>query len=347
MNAIIGFSELLGRHGLSSEDKNTYLGIIKSSSNSLLNLINDIIDLSKIEVEKIEIVKLNFNTSKVLEELYQSYSSNNKNLKIVFDNKTLNQDFQIYSDPLRLKQVLINLLENAVKFTESGTINFGFNIERNKVIFYVKDSGIGIPKDKLNVIFERFRKLDENNSKLYRGTGLGLTISKKLIQLLGGEMWVESQFGVGSTFYFSLPHFGEYTSNNSIDIEKEGQLPYWKNKSVLIVEDEEYNFLFLERLLIQTSITIYKAKNGIEAIEQFKAHKDLNLILMDIKMPDMDGITATKIIKQLNNKIPIIAQTAFAMKGDDEDLITAGCDDYISKPINTDVLFKKIARYIS
>ncbi len=344
MNAIIGFSELLGRQDLSAEDKNTYLGIIKSSSNSLLNLINDIIDLSKIEVEKIEIVKLNFSVHKILEELYQSYSSNSRGLEIVFDNKSEKQDIQIYSDPLRLKQVFINLLENAVKFTESGTINIGFSkTERFKLLFYVKDTGIGIPKDKLNVIFERFRKLDENNSKLYRGTGLGLTISKKLVQLLGGEMWVESEFGNGSVFYFSLPHFGEIAYENIIANEKEELFPNWMNKSVLIAEDEDYNFLFLERLLKQTNLTIYRAKNGIEAIEQFKAHENLNLILMDIKMPEMDGITATKIIKQLNKQIPIIAQTAFAMKGDDEDLLSAGCDDYISKPINIGDLINKIS----
>jgi len=352
MNAIIGFSDLMGRPDLSEKDKESYLSIIKSSSNSLLNLINDIIDLSKIEVEKIDIIKLNFNINKTFLELYSTYASRVKDLEIVYDNISDSQIFNIYSDPLRLKQVMINLLENAVKFTDKGKIVFGFTKnESSKLLFYVKDSGIGIPKDKLNVIFDRFRKLEDNNSKIYRGTGLGLTISKKLIQLLGGDMWVESELGTGSTFYFYLPHFSDKNVLETVDyknnIKIEKVQHNWKNKSILLVEDEDFNFLFIEKLLDPTSVEIFRAKTGFEAIEQVKNQSDIKLILMDIKLPEMDGITATKEIKRLKPLIPIIAQTAFAMKGDEEDFISAGCDDYISKPINADLLIEKISFYLS
>ncbi len=352
MNAIIGFADLLGRNDLNERDKDSYLSIIKSSSNSLLNLINDIIDLSKIEVEKIDILKLNFNINNILLELYSTYTANNKGLEIVYDNISDSQITNVYSDPMRLKQVMINLLENAVKFTESGKIVFGFKKDdRSQLLFYVKDTGIGIPKDKLNVIFDRFRKLEDNNSKLYRGTGLGLTISKKLIQLLGGDMWVESELGIGSTFFFYLPHLADKNSidvnDERFDLKSKKLTPDWKNKSILVVEDEDYNFLFIEKLLNPTSVEIFRARTGVEAIDQVKAQSQIHLILMDIKLPIMDGITATKEIKRIKPEIPIIAQTAFAMKGDDEDFMSAGCDDYIAKPINADLLFKKISSYIS
>jgi len=351
MNAIIGFADLLGRTDLEQRDKDSYLSIIKSSSNSLLNLINDIIDLSKIEVEKIDIIKLNFDINKILLELFATYSSATRNVEIVYDNFSDIKFTNVYSDPLRLKQVMINLLENAVKFTEKGKITFGFKKnDSSQLLFYVKDSGIGIPKDKLTIIFDRFRKLEDNNSKLYRGTGLGLTISKKLIQLLGGDMWVESELGIGSTFFFYLPHLADKNNievkENKFDFGAKREIPDWKKKSILIVEDEDYNFLFLEKLLFPTSAEIFRAKTGVEAIDQVKAQPQIHLILMDIKLPVMDGLTATKEIKRIKPTIPIIAQTAFAMKGDNEDFMDAGCDDYISKPINADLLFKKMSLFI-
>ncbi len=352
MNAIMGFADLLGRESITQSDKDSYISIIKNSSNTLLNLINDIIDLSKIEVGQITMNKIDFNINQIMLELYSTYSSMaKKNIQLNFKNADENFPTNIHSDPFRFKQVMINLLDNAFKFTEKGGITFGFNRSDDlNIVFFVKDTGIGIPVDKQDIIFDRFRKLEEASVKLYRGTGLGLTISKKLIQLLDGDLWLESEIGKGSTFYFKLPYAREVSLNiqsHTGEKELDKNLPTWNNKTILIVEDEEMNFLFLEKLLIPTAITILKATTGKEAIMLVKQYPKVDLVLMDIKLPEMDGIAATKAIKQINNKIPIIAQTAFAMKGDREEFIEAGCDDYLSKPIKVELLIKKISFYLT
>jgi len=350
MNAIIGFADLLEQDDISDIDKNEYLNIIKKSGNNLLNLIDDIIDLSKIEVEKIDIIKQKFDVNKVLQTLLTTYLRKKQScLKVVFDNNKENiEKLIINTDPFRFKQVLNNLINNSLKFTESGKISFGYKIKENIILFYVKDTGIGISSNKQKVIFDRFRKIEDNNAKIYRGTGLGLTISKKLIELLGGKIWVESKLGKGAAFYFTLP----FNENIGYKFEKENKMinrinnTNWENKLVLIVEDEDLNYLFLEKLLAQSKIKIIRAKTGIEAIEYIKNIKSINIILMDIKLPEMDGVAATKAIKKISPKIPIIAQTAFAMKGDKDEFIEAGCDDYIAKPINAQKLVDKMSRFI-
>jgi CheY-like chemotaxis protein len=353
MNAIVGFAELLGNRTLSQPEKDTFLAIIKSSSKTLLNIINDIIDLSKIEVGQINLGKIDFNVNQLMLELCSSYSTIvKKNVELVFDN--INEPLQtnLNSDPYRLKQVLSNLLDNANKFTETGSITFGFKVKDEKVLlFYVKDTGIGIPEDKLEIIFNRFSKIETDSLKLYGGTGLGLTISKKLVELLDGELWVESELGKGSTFYFTLPikllikSVPIQSEKNKTELYKE--LPDWTGKTILIVEDEEMNYIFLTNLLKPSNVNIVRAQTGKESVEFISNNVQIDLILMDIKLPEMDGITATQKIKQLNSHIPIIAQTAFAMKGDKEDIINAGCDDYVAKPIQLNELLKKLSFYLS
>jgi PAS domain S-box-containing protein len=352
MNAIVGFADLLGRAELKDEERETYIKIIKSSSNSLLGLINDIIDLSKIEVERININKIEFSLQTVLLELYSSYSSETEeNVQLIFDNQDETDSIRLTTDPLRFKQVFTNLIDNALKFTDKGTVNFGYSIKsKSKIQFYVKDTGIGIPKSKQEIIFDRFRKLEEDSSKLYRGTGLGLTISKKLIELLGGRIWLESEQNQGATFYFDLPLNKNFKSEKK---EKESLAPItiedidWKKNTVLIVEDEDLNYLFLEKLLKPTKIKIHRAQTGIEAIQLSKDKSGIDIILMDIKLPELDGIEATKEIKKIHPEIPIIAQTAFAMKGDEEKFMEAGCDDYISKPLKAEKLLNKLNHYLS
>ncbi|MDF1550149.1 MAG: ATP-binding protein, partial [Bacteroidales bacterium] len=352
MNAIVGFADLLGRDSLSPEERETYVKIIKGSSNSLLGLINDIIDLSKIEVEKISINRTDFNINQVMQELFSSYKNiRQTDVEIIFDNLNDKNLTNITSDPLRFKQVFTNLIDNAIKFTEKGKINFGFKKkDQLQLLFYVSDTGIGIPQNKQQIIFDRFRKLEDSGSKLYRGTGLGLTISKKLIQLLGGDMWVESEPGKGSKFYFTLPYHKEIVLNSE---EKENSDPFdfseldLKDKTILIVEDEDLNYLFLEKLLKSSNATIYRAFTGLEAVKIIEEDKKVDLILMDIKLPVMDGIEATKEIKIKNPGIPILAQTAFAMKGDQERFMKAGCDDYIAKPIKVENLFRKLNFYLN
>lgn len=353
MNAIIGFVDLLARDNISPSDKNAYINIIKNSSNTLLNLINDIIDISKIEVGQISLNKVDFNLNQVMLDLYNTYSVKvREKLEFSFENAQEIYSSNIHSDPLRFKQIMVNLLDNAFKFTEIGTIKFGFKRTDNfKFLFYVKDTGIGIPQNKHEIIFDRFMKLDEGSQKLYRGTGLGLTISKRLVQLLDGNIWLESEPGKGSAFYFTLPNAREIDTAKAeyllMDNRLNDSTPDWKSKTILIVEDEEMNLLFLKKLLESSQVNILECRTGKEAVEQVQKNSEIDLILMDIKLPEMDGITATRIIKSIHKDIPIIAQTAFAMKGDMEEFIEAGCNDYISKPIRLETLIKKIEFYFS
>ena len=351
MNAIIGFADLLEQDNISDSERNEYLGIIKRSGTNLLVLIDDIIDLSKIEVEKIEIVKQKFDVNKVLQTiLITSLKKKPTCIEINFENNKNNiEELIVNSDPFRFKQVLNNLINNALKFTEAGTISFGYKIENNNILtFYVKDTGIGISTDKQEIIFDRFRKIEDSNAKLYRGTGLGLTISKKLIELLNGKIWVNSELGKGSTFYFTLPFKNEnkIISRKQNKMTKKSIKAIWENNLVLIVEDEDLNYLYLEKLLKFTKIKIVRAKTGIEAVEYIKNNKNTDIILMDIKLPEMDGVTATKEIRKISSEIPIIAQTAFAMKGDKDEFIEAGCNDYISKPINAEKLIELMSKLI-
>jgi PAS domain S-box-containing protein len=351
MNAIIGFADLLARPQLTDEERQNYSKIVQKSGNNLLNIINDIIDLSKIEIGHINIQNINFKAKNLMVELYSTYSSLiNKEILLICDNLSEQDGPTLYSDPLRIKQIMVNLIDNAIKFTQKGSIIFGYTSKENELVFYVKDTGIGIPKDKRELIFERFRKLDNDPHKYHRGTGLGLTITKKLAELLNGRLWIESELGKGSSFYFSIPVKNEpeiapyppFDSNYrkslaGIDLS---------HKTILIVEDQENNFLLLENLLKPSNVNILKAHSGKESVSIIKDNTPVNLILMDIRMPDMDGVTACKLIKTIKPEIPVIAQTAFAMKGDEDNFLEQGFDDYIPKPIKTEELFRKVLYYI-
>ncbi len=350
MNAIIGFADLLSQQGITDAERNEYVKIIKESSVSLLELIDDIIDLSKIEVEKVKIEKTDFEIKQIMLDLFHKFNKQKPGcIELIYDNNNKDDQIFINTDPNRFKQIMNNLLDNALKFTESGFINFGFELKDKFIQFYVKDTGIGIPKDKQEIIFERFRKIEDNSNKFYRGTGLGLTISKKLCNLLGGDMWLESEKEKGATFFFTLPlsvkkiqKHNKPDKEKNIDIEKLN----WKKYKLLIVEDEDLNYLFLKKLLETTQIEIYWAKTGYQAIDFVKENKIIDLILMDIKLPELDGLKATEEIKKIRPQIPIIAQTAYAMKGDRENILKAGCDDYVAKPIKVQELINKIRQFI-
>jgi len=240
-----------------------------------------------------------------------------------------------------------NLIDNAIKFTDKGFIEFGYNIiDENAIQFYVKDSGIGLPPDKLSIIFERFRQAEESSTKEYGGTGLGLTISRRLVELLGGSIWVESVIKEGSTFYFTLPFKianGSLKRNpfyNSISKHN------FEGKVILVAEDETSNFELVKATLSKTNAKILWVKNGTEAIDECKNNKNIDLVLMDIRMPIMNGYEATKRIKKFRPDIPIVSLTAYAMADDMEKSLEAGCDDYISKPIKPQGLIDKISLYL-
>ncbi len=345
MNAIIGFSDLLKERDVSISERNEYISNISNSSNSLLHLIDDIIDIAKIEANQLNINVERCYINAIFNELLVSFKNlkqrqNKDDVQIVANMPIRNYDFAIYSDPYRVRQILKNLINNALKFTDKGRIEFGYHIENERsetIIFYVKDSGIGIPKDKIDVIFDRFRKLNENRTRLYGGTGLGLTITKRLVELLDGKIWVESEINVGSSFYFSLPFRLAESSTTVFDYSTNQTNSFdWSDKTILIAEDDDMNYNYLLKIFARTKANIIRANNGKEAYDVMKKPEssDINLVLMDIQMPIMDGYESTTEIRKINRRTPIIAQTAFAMSGDRQKCLEVGCNEYISKPFN-------------
>jgi len=355
LNSIIGFSDLLAISEPPQKQKQEYLSYIKNSGNLLLELVNDIIDLAKIEADQMKINKTKFKINDLLLELFEYFDEyrllqERHDLKLILNQQNFNYNYVVNTDKLRLKQILSNLIGNAIKFTSTGFVEFGFVISEDiQFEFFVKDSGIGIPKDKQSLIFERFAQLEETSTKKYKGTGLGLSISKRITELLGGNMWVESIENKGSTFYFTIPIVDEEKyciipiANNKLDKCKFN----WQNKVILIVEDEIVNFSYLEEVLQKTQAQIIWAKNGKEAIELCKTNNLIDLVLMDIKMPLINGYEATVEIKKFRKDLPIIAQTALAMHGEKEKSLIAGCNDYITKPIKQDTLLEVINQFIN
>ncbi len=354
MNAILGFSELLEDPELDEETKQQYLQYINLSGKSLLNLINDIIFVAKIEAGILEIQPLAFQLNTLLQEIYSIYlvdkqTQTKDNLKLEMHLGIQDEDPEIITDPERLKQIFINLLSNAFKFTTQGYIRFGYDVSpENWLTFFVEDTGIGIPQNKQDLIFERFGQAENSLLSKSKGTGLGLTISKNLTELMGGKMWINSAAGKGSTFYFTIP-FVKADKNISSPVKEKAAKTYdsnFSNKTILIVEDEDLNTIFLKQVLVPLHANLEWAVNGADAVEKFRKNNKIDLILMDIKMKVMDGMEAAKQIKAINPNIPIIAQTAFAMADEEQYCRTHGFDDYIKKPISITELKEKISRWL-
>ena len=352
MNGIIGFSELLKDDTITPDVKNEYIGYINSCSSSLINLIDEIIDISKIEAKQIKINKSEFLLDNLLNELLgfieEEKRRKDKNQINIVLNKEL-ENLHIYTDSNRLRQIFSNLLGNALKFTKSGSIEFGYLLQSKKnILFYVKDTGIGIPLEKQSLIFDRFKQLDEYNEKIERGAGLGLAISRSLVELLGGKIWIESTMGMGSTFYFTIPYVTNSVVNEPIiDTSISSFDNIWENKLILIAEDDDINFMFIKEALKKTGCNIIRAVNGEEAIDFFRKRKIIDLILLDIQMPKKNGIEVLKYIRNTNKEIPIIVQTAYAMADEKTKCTEAGSNDYFSKPLHINKLMTAIEKYLN
>ena len=338
MNGILGFAELLKNPNLSGTEQQEYLRIIEKSGMRMLNIINDIIDISKIEsgLMQLDIKEINFNEQ--LEYIYTFFKPEVEIKGITFlYNKTLPSKIAILkTDGEKLFAILTNLVKNAIKYSNNGTIEIGYLKKDAKIEFYVKDTGIGIPKNRQAAIFERFIQADITDKMAHQGAGLGLSITKAYVEMLDGKIWVESEENKGSTFYFTLPYttdLKEKVMNKKNDFIEETASPHAKYK-ILIVEDEIYSQVLLSKYLNDISKEISIAKDGFEAIEICRKHPDIDLILMDILMPNMNGYEATKEIRKFNSDVIIIAQTAYGLSGDRQKSIEAGCNDYIAKPIN-------------
>jgi PAS domain S-box-containing protein len=352
MNGLIGFSDRLKRDNLNDEQKNHYINIIQNSAKSLLNLINDIIDISKIEAGQLSVIKEPCLPGKLLHELKDTFKViklQKKKHNINFElNIPPDQEYiEFKTDYNRLKQVLINLLDNSLKFTEIGTIQFGYEIIENRIKFFVKDEGIGISEKDLNNIFNRFQQASISKDMINEGTGLGLSISKGIIELLGGEINVSSTLGKGSTFEFYLPYKKLMTEHKTNIEESEANLDIFSGKSILIAEDDLISQDLYQATFSETSATMFYAYNGKEAVDIIAKNPDIDIILMDIRMPIMDGIEAAKIILKQNPKIKIIAQTAHAMINDKNRFMEIGFVDHFPKPIDMDDLLIRLAKYLS
>jgi len=353
MNAIIGFSEMLKDPDLTMDEREEFISIINANSESLLKLIEDIVDIAKIESGYINLQKSDFNLHKMSLELQKSIKEIKKqnrkqNIKLINLNENDLVEDIIITDQNRLRQVLVNLLTNAVIFTNSGFIRFGFRIseDKTKVIFLVQDTGIGIPKEKQEIIFEPFRKASEDDKQLYPGTGLGLYITKTLVKLLEGEIWMDSIPGVGSNFHFSIPYQRSIANLTLKVAEPVQSLVNIAGVKILIAEDIESNYLLIKSMLKSHNVQLVWVKNGIEAVDFFLNNNTADLILMDIGMPLMNGYEATRQIKLIRSEIPIIMQTAHAMTGQKEKCLDFGANDYIAKPIKQSDLVEKINQLI-
>lgn len=354
MNGIIGFTELLRSKHLSQEERKIYLDYINISTNQLLSIFNNLVEISLIESDQLEMRYSECDLDIIMRQLYMNYENERKlkakeHLTLHYSSPEKNIENNIITDPGRLQQVLSNLISNALKFTVKGTITFGYTLQDDNLLFFVKDTGIGIPEDKFSLIFDHFRQADESTTRLYGGIGLGLPISKGIVEQLGGKIWVTSTLHAGSEFYFTIPYRVAVTpvkkelDDTRLSVISKNDL---KGKTVLVAEDADSNYLFIEVLLLKTNAKVIRAINGNEAVKYCRKNKDIDIVLMDLYMPVVSGIEASIQIKSFRPDLPIIALTAYVLENDRERSLEAGCDDYLPKPIDINELFEKLKRYL-
>ena len=349
MNGILGFSQLIKNDKLPEKQRNEFIDIINSKGNQLLQIINDIIDISKIESNQIKLYYSDFSLNKMFDELYNSFRTETSevvksNIDFVVKKELPDEAAFIRSDKTRIIQILYNLLSNAFKYSNEGRVELGYIVKNSEIEFYVKDTGIGIKEEDKDIIFDRFTQADGSMRRLYGGTGLGLSISKGLVNLLGGEIGVESNNGKGSRFYFTVPY--KFVSK-VLDVQPDEKIKKlsWSNKNILVVEDDTISFEFIKESLRCSQVNLTHTKTGEDALNELKKNK-YDLILMDIQLPGTDGYEITREIRKSDKEIPIIAQTANALAEDRNKSLIAGCNDYISKPIDRKLLIKIINHYI-
>ncbi|WP_281299176.1 PAS domain S-box protein [Flavobacterium limnophilum] len=351
MNGILGFTELLKSPNLAGEEQQEYIKIIEKSGIRMLNIINDIISISKVESGQVDITFSETNINEQIEYLHTFFKpeAKQKGIQLSINTPLSENETIINTDREKIYAILTNLVKNALKFTYSGSIEFGYAKKGNHLEFFVKDTGLGIPSSQQKIIFERFRQANDTISRSHEGSGLGLAISKAYVEMLGGKIWVESKEGKGSSFYFTIPFDKKLESNDKIiskkDVAKEKTENEIKDLKVLIVEDDAISKLLITIAIKPFSKEILKVSTGFEAIEACRNNPDIDLVMMDINMPEMGGYEATERIREFNKDLVIIAQTANGMQSDRDEAIAAGCTDYISKPVNIAALGELIHQY--
>ena len=350
MNGILGFTALLKEPELSITEQHEYLQIIEKSGERMMNTINDLMDISKVEAGQMDIVISEIEINKQIDSLQSFFHSEaeRKGLNLYCEKGLPDMEAILFSDKEKLFAILTNLIKNAIKYTEKGSITFGYIKKKQSLEFFVKDTGIGISKKKLESVFDRFVQVHQDLTSKYEGTGLGLSITKAYVELLGGKIGAKSEFGKGSTFYFEVPENidtrveSEHGIINSDIEQKQDKNGHIK---ILIAEDDKTIRTYLSIAIRKITSNILFAKNGNETVEICRNNPNIDLILMDIKMPGIDGYEATKRIREFNNDVIIVAQTAFDLVSEKEKMKAAGCNDYLSKPVSRDALVKLIEKY--
>jgi len=346
MNSIVGFSQLLQDKTITESDKNEYLGMITKSSDQLLNIVNEVLDISLIETGNISINKKRVRLNSLLDEIYQSHKSQiKKNIEFSLTKGLPDQLSTILTDEIKVAQILNNLINNAIKFTDNGHIKFGYSLVNKEVEFFIEDTGIGIDNEFHDKIFERFLKVDKDNERLYDGVGLGLAICKGNVDLLKGRIWLESKPGNGSSFFFTIP-YEQIAEEVPVEKSKNFNSNYLNDYTILVAEDDEINYLYIKEIFRGTGAEILHAVNGKEAVEISQANNSIDILLIDIKMPVMNGYEAIKQIREIRPRLPIIAQTAFALSNEMLKAFNAGSNDYISKPFKKDQLLALVLKHL-
>ncbi len=349
MNGILGFAALLKKPELTGDQQQKYIGIIEKSGERMLNIINDLIEISKIEAGQTSVSLAPTNINEQIEFVYAFFRHevDRKGMQIICECPLSAEEALISTDREKIFAIIINLVKNAIKYSQEGTVKFGYIKKGRMLEFYVKDTGIGIPENKIQDVFNRFVQADIGINRRYEGAGLGLSISKAYVEMLGGKIWARSEVGKGSEFYFTIPY---------VSIREEAGIVAYKTSirqtaekpqklKILIAEDDLANVMLLTAILEDYIGELFHVATGIEAVETCMRNPDIDLILMDIKMSKMDGYEAVRQIRKFNNEVFIIAQTAYALAGEREKAIDAGCNDYISKPIHSNALVGLIKNF--
>ena len=308
--------------------------------------MNDILDISKIETGQLAIIKSATNIQAVIQQLVELHKAKaeKKNISLTIVFPSLPKSLIIETDTIRFSQIVNNLLSNAIKFTEKGHVEIGYQLSGVEIRFYIKDTGLGVAPENRIRIFERFRQAEPTRDRLFGGTGLGLAISKSLVEMLGGRIWVESKPSEGACFYFTLP----LVDSCLPDVKKieHNEVQNWSKYTVLVAEDEDYNFMYLSEILTKNKINVLRAVNGNEAVTYCRTRPDINLVLMDIKMPGLTGYEAAREILAFRPKLPIIAATAYAMSSEANQSLQCGMVAHLSKPINRDELLNLLKTHL-
>jgi hypothetical protein len=349
MNGILGFADLLKNPDLNGDQMKGYIEIIEKSGARMLNIINDIVDISKIESGLMVLDQKESNVNEQIEFIYNFFKPEveAKGMTITYATALTSEEAIVKTDREKLFAILTNLVKNAIKFTAKGSIQLGYLKKGEHLEFFVKDTGIGIPKERLTAIFERFVQADISNNMAHQGAGLGLAITSAYVEMLGGKIWVESEEGIGSTFYFTLPYHRVVK-----EILPSGKMarptviePYARKLKVLIVEDDHVSELLISKEIEKFSREILRVQSGIDAVEMCRNHPDIELVLLDIRLPELNGYEVVRQIRQFNKALIVIAQTAYGLSGDREKALIAGCNDYLSKPIKNLELVAMVQKY--